>query len=706
MNTSLHNPWLNPDGLPAFSRIRPEDIVPTVERSLEKARATIADLLESVAPSARGAGMFDRLIPPLEGLDDSLNRIWSPVSHLHSVADNPELREAHNACLPMLSEYSTEFGQNERLFRALEHIAESDEIARLSPTKRKILENSLQDFRLSGVALNAGDKARFKAISVRLATLKSKFSENILDATGAWKKQLLQSEALSGLPESALAAARQAAEREGRDGFLLTLEFPCYLAVITFADDPSLRREIYEAYTTRGSDQGPDAGQWDNTEIMEEILALRDEKARLLGFSSYAECSLVKKMAPSPEHVLDFIRDLARRTRQMAEREFQELRAFARKRTGLSRLESWDIPYYSEKLSQQKFSFSQEDLRAYFPAPKVLSGLFEIVHRLFELRIDSIGDKEAWHPDVRFHEVRDGDGTPVGGFFLDLYARPHKRSGAWMDECITRKALGGDIQRPVAYLTCNFGPPIGDKPSLLTHEEVLTLFHEFGHALHHLLTRMDYPSIAGTNGVAWDAVELPSQLLEQWCWEREALRYISGHVDTGAPLPDMLLDSLRASRNFQSGMAMVRQLEYALFDFRIHREYDHSRREAGGARIQRLLREVRDEVAVVTPPAFYRMAHSFSHIFAGGYAAGYYSYKWAEMLASDAFAKFEENGIFDGDTGSLFRRTILEQGGSRDAMDLFKEFRGREPDIDALLRHSGIEGESVAIDKTLPIVSD
>nr|VFK41846.1 MAG: oligopeptidase A [Candidatus Kentron sp. SD]VFK47755.1 MAG: oligopeptidase A [Candidatus Kentron sp. SD] len=733
MNTSLQTPWSNPDGLPAFSEIRSEHIPGAMERLLEEARATVADVLakhnsgiidpsrscggetntlgsgasigptpcrsEREAPTSSlgeiedGAGTirWDALILPLEELDDFLNRVWSPVSHLHSVADNPKLREAHNACLPMLSEYSTELGQNEQLFHAFQQISVGEEMARLSPARRKILENSLLDFRLSGVGLDAKDKARFKAISARLATLKSKFSENVLDATNAWEKHILERETLSGLPESALALARQTAERKGRDGWLLTLEFPSYLSVITFADDPALRREIYEAYATRSSDQGPNAGQWDNTEVMEEILALRGEKARLLGFPDYSEYSLVRKMAPSPDHVLDFLRDLARRARPMAERELEEVRAFARDRMGSPRIEAWDIPYYSEKLYQDRFSFSQEELRVYFPLPKVLSGLFEVARRLFGIRIQPVEGRETWHPDARFYRVRDSDGATIGGFYLDPYARPHKRGGAWMDECITRKALGGPVQSPIAYLICNFGPPIGDNPSLLTHEEVLTLFHEFGHALHHLLTRIDYPSIAGINGVPWDAVELPSQLLELWCWEPETLRRVSGHVETGAPLPDTLLDSLRESRNFHSGMAMVRQLEYALFDFRLHRDYHPSQSEPKGAQIQRLLGETRDEVAVVTSPAFHRPAHSFSHIFAGGYAAGYYSYKWAEMLASDAFSKFEENGIFDRDTGALFQQTILEQGGARDAMDLFKEFRGRGPVIDALLRHSGID---------------
>lgn len=684
MNTQTHSPWSGLDGLPAFSRIRPEHIVPTMEQLLKEACVTVAALEEGASTP-----VWDALIPVLEDLDDSLNRVWSPVSHLHSVADNPALREAYTACLPLLSEFSTELGQNERLYEALRRIAESEEMGRLAPVKRKILENSLLDFRLSGVALGAEDKARFKAISIRLSDLKNAFSQNVLDATFAWKKHILDREALSGFPESALALARETAKREGEEGWMLTLEYPSYLSTITFADDRALRQELYEAYTTRASDQGPNAGTWDNTEIMEEILALRDEAARLLGFPNYRERSLVRKMAPSSIRVLDFLRDLTRHAKPKAERELQELRDLARKRDGLNGIEFWDVPYYSEKLSQERFAFSQEDLRLYFPAPKVIAGLFRVVQRLFDIHIRVVEGKETWHPDVRFYEVRDGNDALIGGFYLDLYARPHKRGGAWMDECVTRKVIGDDVQWPIAYLTCNFGPPLEGKPSLLTHDDVLTLFHEFGHTLHHMLTKVDYPSIAGVNGVAWDAVELPSQLLEHWCWEPEALRDISAHVETGVPLPSGFMERLRATKTFQSGMATVRQLEYALLDFRLHGEYDHSQPKPKGTELQRLQKEVRDEVAVITPPGFHRMVHSFSHIFAGGYAAGYYSYKWAEMLASDAFSKFEENGLFHRGTGSLFRETILEQGGARDAMDLFVAFRGREPGIDALLRHSG-----------------
>jgi len=685
MNDQTRNPLLHLDHLPAFSRIHPQHVVPAVEQSLTEARATIAALVD------RETSGWDDLFLPLETLADRLEQVWSPVSHLHGVADNAELRAVYNVCLPMLSEYQTEVGQNQDLFRALQRIADSEEMGDLPPEKRKILENALLDFRLSGVALGAEEKSRFKVIAAKLSALEARFSENVLDATQAWKKSVAEFADLSGLPDTAITLARETAEREGHDGWMLTLEFPSYLSVITFADDRDLRREVYEAYSTRSSDQGPNAGKWDNTAVIEEILALRDEKARLVGFSNYAEYSLVRKMAPSVEQVLDFLRDLAKRTKPIAKQELHELGAFAREQGDIIELEAWDISYYAEKLRQHRFAFSQEELRAYFPLPKVLSGLFYVVGQLFGLQVQQLENREIWHPEVNFYEIRDQDGEVVGRFFLDLYARSHKRGGAWMAECMTRKAFHGDVQLPVAHLVCNFSPPLAGRPSLLTHEEVLTLFHEFGHALHHLLTKVDYPSIAGINGVSWDAVELPSQLLELWCWEQEALSHISGHVDTGRPLPNTLLEKMRAARNFQSGMAIVRQLEFALFDLRIHGEYNASQ----GARVQQFLDEVRREVAVVIPPAFNRFAHSFSHIFAGGYAAGYYSYKWAEVLASDAFSRFEEEGIFNRNTGLQLQQTVLEQGGAREAMALFVAFRGREPTIDALLRHNGIGMDGV-----------
>ncbi|PUB91662.1 MAG: oligopeptidase A, partial [gamma proteobacterium symbiont of Ctena orbiculata] len=560
--------------------------------------------------------------------------------------------------------------------------------AELDRAQRKLLQNALLDFHLSGVDLEEDKKQRFKEISQELSQLTTKFEENLLDATNAWNKLITDESALQGLPESALALARQTAAQRDQEGWLLTLEYPSYLPVMTYADDRQLRREVYEAFATRASDQGPHAGQWDNTEAMERILELRHEQAGLLGFSNYADRSLAKKMARSSDEVIAFLTDLAERSRTQAENELNELREFASETYGFDDLQVWDIGYYAEKLRQDRHNISQEELKPYFPETRVLPGMFAVVERLYGIRIEETRGIDTWHPDVRFFEIRDSHNHLRGQFYLDLYARPKKRGGAWMDECATRFFTDTMDQIPVAYLTCNFSPPVDGKPSLFTHDEVLTLFHEFGHGLHHLLTTVDYPAVAGINGVAWDAVELPSQFMENWCWEKAALDLISGHVDTGDPIPDELYRRMYTAKNFQSAMQMVRQLEFALFDFRIHREYDPRR----GGRIYEILQEVRQQVAVITPPAWNRFAHGFSHIFAGGYAAGYYSYKWAEVLSADAFSLFEERGIFNADTGQAFLREVLQQGGSRDAMELFVAFRGREPEIEPLLRHSGILG--------------
>jgi oligopeptidase A len=529
-------------------------------------------------------------------------------------------------------------------------------------------------------------KERFKAISQELSGLASKFEENLLDATNAWSRQITDEADLVGLPESAVGLAKQTAEQRGVEGWVLTLDLPSYFPVITYSENRALRSELYEAYATRASDQGPHAGRWDNGETMEQILALRHELAQLLGFQDYAARSLATKMARSADEVMAFLSDLAARSLPQARRDLEEVREFARSEHGFDNLQAWDIPHYSEKLRQHRYRISQEELRPYFPETRVLPGLFAVAERLFGIRIREVKGVDVWHPDVRFFEIADASGDPVGGFYLDLYARPKKRGGAWMDGCADRLSTSRRQQLPAAYLVCNFSPPVGERPALFTHDEVQTLFHEFGHGLHHLLTRVDYPPVAGINGVPWDAVELPSQFLENWCWEREALGLIAGHWETAEALPDELFRRMTAARNFQSAMQMVRQLEFALFDFRLHREYDPSR----GGRIYEVLNEVRDQVAVVKPPAFNRFAHGFSHIFAGGYAAGYYSYKWAEVLSADAFSLFEERGIFDGATGRAFREHILAQGGSAEAMDLFVAFRGREPKIDALLRHNGI----------------
>jgi oligopeptidase A len=680
MSTNLtENPLLNLDGLPPFSQIRPEHVEPAIDFLLADNRQRIEALLDGLDTPT-----WDTLVAPIEDWEDRLSRAWSPVGHLNAVMNNEALRSAYNACLPKLSDYATEMGQNERLYRAYKAVAESGEA--LDEGQRKVLENALRDFHLSGVDLPADKKARFKAISQELSQLTSKFEENLLDATNAWSKLVTDEAALAGMPESAKDLARQTAAQRDQEGWLLTLEFPSYYPVLTYAEDRGLRRELYEAYHTRASERGPHAGQFDNTGAMERILALRHELARLLGFANYAERSLAKKMARSTGDVVSFLEDLARRSRPQAEREMVELTAFARERDGLDALEAWDVAYYSEKLREQRYAFSQEEVRPYFPATRVVPGLFAVAERLFGVTIREVDGIDVWHPDARFYEIRDGAGELRGQFYLDLYARPKKRGGAWMDDCMGRMRHGERLQTPVAYLICNFTPPVGAKPSLLTHDEVETLFHEFGHGLHHMLTRVDYPPIAGINGVAWDAVELPSQFLENWCWEREALDLIAGHYETGAPMPDDLYGRMKAAQTFQSAMQMVRQLEFALFDFRLHLGYD----PAHGGRIYETLDAVRREVAAIRYPEFNRMPHGFSHIFAGGYAAGYYSYKWAEVLSADAFSLFEERGVFDPETGRSFREHILERGGSRDAMDLFVAFRGRGPRIDALLRHSGI----------------
>lgn len=677
----MDNPLLQESGLPQFSAIEPHHVVPAIEIILADNRAAIAQIIEQNHDYS-----WDTLVGPLEDLADRLARAWSPVSHMNSVVNSPSLREAYNACLPLLSAYSTELGQNEALYRAYRAIAERDDFQALDRAQRKIVENALRDFRLSGIALDADQQARYKAIIQELSTLTAKFEQNLLDATHAWQKVITGHERLAGLPGSALSQARQAAQRKGEEGWLFSLEFPSYNAVMTYADDRALRREVYEAYVTRASDEGPHAGRWDNTPLMERILALRHEEARLLGFANYAERSLATKMASDTAQVMGFLTDLAARTHAHARAELEELRAYARDQHGHGDIEAWDIAYFSEKLRQHRFTLSQEELKPYFPADKVLAGLFAVVKRLFGLSVAQVEGVDVWHEDVSFYEIRDARGEVRGSFYLDLYARPDKRGGAWMDECVARRRTAQGLQLPVAYLTCNFTPPLGGDPALLTHDEVVTLFHEFGHGLHHLLTQVDYAGVAGIQGVAWDAVELPSQFMENWCWERDAIGLFSAHYCTGEPLPQDKFDSLLAARNFQAGMKMVRQLEFAIFDFRLHMEYDPAR----GARIDGILAEVREQVAVIHPPSFNRFPHSFAHIFSGGYSAGYYSYKWAEVLSSDAFSLFEEKGVFDAATGLRFLHAILEQGGSRDPLELFIEFRGREPQIDALLRHSGL----------------
>ncbi|EKB22621.1 TPA: oligopeptidase A [Aeromonas veronii] len=678
----MNNPLLTMDSLPPFSQIKPEQVQPAVMQAIADCKQKISDVLAQRDPHT-----WDSLIAPLEEVNDRLSRIWSPVSHLNSVLNSEALREAHDACLPLLSEFQTYVGQHEGLYQAYLALSQSDDFPLLSGAQRKEIQNTLRDFRLSGIGLPAEAQQRYGEIQARLSELASRFSNNVLDATQGWHKLVADEAELAGLPDSVRAAARQMAELKGKEGWLFTLDIPSYLPVMMYADNRELRAEMYEAFTTRASDQGPNAGKWDNSAIMSELLTLRRELAQLLGFANYAELSLATKMADKTEQVVSFLTDLAAKSLPQGKAELEEIRTFAAEQHGQSELAAWDLAYYAEKLKQHKFSISDEQLRPYFPANKVVKGLFEVVKRVFGMKVRERLGIDTWHPDVRFYDIFDADDELRGSFYLDLYAREHKQGGAWMDVCLGRRyRQDGSLQKPVAYLTCNFNGPVDGKPALFTHNEVVTLFHEFGHGIHHMLTRIDVAGVAGINGVAWDAVELPSQFLENWCWESEALAFISGHYETGEPLPADLLEKMLTARNFQAAMQMLRQLEFALFDFRLHQEFD----PANSAQIPALLDEVRSQVAVMTPPAFNRFQHSFSHIFAGGYAAGYYSYKWAEVLSADAFSRFEEEGIFNPATGQSFLKNILEKGGSKEPMELFRAFRGREPKVDALLRHSGI----------------
>lgn len=678
----MNNPLLTMDSLPPFSQIKPEQVQPAVIQAIADCKQKISDVLAQRDPHT-----WDSLIAPLEEVNDRLSRIWSPVSHLNSVLNSEALREAHDACLPLLSEFQTYVGQHEGLYQAYLALSQSDDFPLLSGAQRKEIQNTLRDFRLSGIGLPAEAQQRYGEIQARLYELASRFSNNVLDATQGWHKLVTDEAELAGLPDSVRAAARQMAELKGKEGWLFTLDIPSYLPVMMYADNRELRAEMYEAFTTRASDQGPNAGKWDNSAIMSELLTLRRELAQLLGFANYAELSLATKMADKTEQVVSFLTDLAAKSLPQGKAELEEIRAFAAEQHGQSELAAWDLAYYAEKLKQHKFSISDEQLRPYFPASKVVKGLFEVVKRVFGMKVRERLGIDTWHPDVRFYDIFDADDELRGSFYLDLYAREHKQGGAWMDVCLGRRyRQDGSLQKPVAYLTCNFNGPVDGKPALFTHNEVVTLFHEFGHGIHHMLTRIDVAGVAGINGVAWDAVELPSQFLENWCWESEALAFISGHYETGEPLPADLLEKMLTARNFQAAMQMLRQLEFALFDFRLHQEFD----PANPAQLPALLDEVRSQVAVMTPPAFNRFQHSFSHIFAGGYAAGYYSYKWAEVLSADAFSRFEEEGIFNPATGQSFLKNILEKGGSKEPMELFRAFRGREPKVDALLRHSGI----------------
>jgi oligopeptidase A len=660
--------------LPAFDRIRAGEVEATIRNLLERNRGEVAVLESQPHPS------FENTVLPLEQLSHRLSRTWSPISHLNGVLNSDELRASYNACLPLLSNYWTDLAQSEPLYRAYRAIA-ANEADRLDPAQRRLIERALEDFRLAGVGLPAERKARYKDVVQELALLGARFEENVLDAMNSWTRHVTDAAELAGINEVIVEQARVRAAEKNLPGWLFALEQPSYVAVMTDADSESLRRDFYEAWSTRASDRGPAAGKFDNTEVMHKILALRHEAARLLDFPDYAAYALATRMAPSNQAVFDFLRQLARVARPAATREFAELEAFAGRK-----LNAWDVGYYAEKLQQKLFSITQEELRPFFPLPRVLEGLFSVAEKLFGVKIVERGGIPLYHPDARFFEIHDPAGQARAGFYLDACARAKKRAGAWMDDCVGRKDFGAEHTVPVAYLVCNFLPASPGKPPLLTHDDVVTMFHEFGHGLHHMLTRIGYPSIAGINGVSWDAVELPSQFLENFAWRPEVLDTMARHFETGAPLPADKKSQLLASRTFHAGLATVRQLEFALFDFRLHAEYDPAR----GARIPEILAEVRAEVSAFALPEWNRMPNNFGHIFAGGYAAGYYSYKWAEVLAADAFAAFEEQGVFDRRVAQRFLDSILSQGGSRKALDAFVEFRGRAPDVNALLRQQGM----------------
>jgi oligopeptidase A len=670
----VNNPLLQIDALPDFDRIEAAHARPALEKVLSENRARLAELTAQPYPT------FASLVVPVEELSYRLSRVWSPIGHLNAVANSAAMREAYNECVPLLTAYTSELGQNAALSAAYAHVLRH-EGDHLDPTQIKLVENALRDFRLAGVDLPAERKARYREVMQRLAQLGTKFSENVLDAGRAYTRMVTDDAELAGLPLNALDRAAADAREANQPGWLFKLDQPTYMTVMTSAESAVLRRDIYEAWVTRGSDLGPSAGRFDNGPIIAEVLPLRHELAQLLGFQSYAEYALATRMAKNPKQVTSFLDDLARRCLPAGRQEFSNLEEFAGRK-----LNAWDVAFYSEKLQESRFKVSQEALRPYFPLPKVLAGLFALTERLYGITVRERDGVSVWHPSVRYYDLLDSGAGIVAGFYLDPYSRSEKRSGAWMDECVVAKELPSGKALPVAQLVCNFTAPVGSAPSLLTHDEVTTLFHEFGHGLHHMLTRVAYPSIAGINGVAWDAVELPSQFMENFVWRREVLPLISAHVTTGEPLPVDVLQRLLGTRTFNAALDTLRQIELASFDFEIHANFD----PALGAKVAETLAGVRSRVAVVPAASFNRMPSSFAHIFAGGYAAGYYSYKWAEVLAADAFEAFDEAGVFDTPTAARFRDSILARGGSLDAMEAFVRFRGRGPDVRPLLKQTGI----------------
>ncbi len=678
------NPLLDFSGLPRFAEVQPEHVTPAVEQLLQHNRAVVEKLLADPATPT-----WENFVLPLDDANEQVSRAWGQVGHLNAVMNSPEWREVYNSNLPAITQYYAELGQNQALYEKYKVLRAGAAFATLSVTRKKIIENELRDFRLSGAELGDDKKARFLEIQEELSVLTSRFSDNLLDATNDFTLLVERSDELTGLPADDVEAAAEAAQKAGKDGWLFTLKAPSYMPVLQYADNRALREKMYEAYGKRASEFGKT--EWDNTPLISKILKLRAEEAQLLGYATYAELSLASKMANTPQQIMQFLRELAQRARPYAEKDVAELREFAHAQLGLADMQAWDVAYVSEKLRQQRYAFSEQEVKQYFPEDVVLSGMFKVVESIYGLRM-RLSSAPVWHESVRFFDVHDADNKLIGQFYVDLYARSSKRGGAWMDDAITRRSVApsihvpAGIQTPVAYLNCNFAPPVGDKPALFTHDEVITLFHEFGHGLHHLLTEVEDLGVSGINGVEWDAVELPSQFMENFCWEWEVLSSMTRHVDTGAALPCELFDKMLAAKNFQVGMQTLRQVEFSIFDMRVHSDFDvHSAKT-----VMQLLDEVRQEVAVLIPPSYNRFPNSFSHIFSGGYAAGYYSYKWAEVLSADAYSLFEKHGILNAEIGQRFRKEVLATGGSRDAMQSFIAFRGREPNIDALLRHSGL----------------
>jgi oligopeptidase A len=671
------NPLLDFSGLPRFTDIKPEHVATAVDTQLAENRALIQKLLADTTQPT-----WQNFATPLDDAGEKLHRLWGAVSHLNAVMNSAELRDAYNANLPKVTEYSAEVAQNEKLFARFKSLAASDAFHALSKPQKKIIENDLRDFRLGGADLPADQKPRFAELQEKLADLGAKFQDNVLDATNDFSLMIENKSELDGVPDDVLQGMAEEAQKENKTGYKITLHYPSYMPVMQYAHNRALREKLYLAYVTRASEFGKT--EWDNTKVIEQILALRNELASMLGYHNYAEYSLATKMAKRPTQVIDFIEEISIKARPYAEKDIKDLQTFAREQLKIDKLEAWDMAYASEKLREQRYAFSEQEVKQYFPETVVLPGMFKVVETIYAVNIRA-AKAPVWNSEVKFFEILNLDEQPIGQFYLDLYARSTKRGGAWMDDAITRRKKPTGIQIPVAYLTCNFSAPIGGKPAVFTHDEVITLFHEFGHGLHHLLTQIDEIGVSGINGVEWDAVELPSQFMENFCWEWDVLKHMTQHVDSGATLPKDLFDKMIAAKNFQSGMQTMRQLEFSLFDMRLHYDYQPEKET-----LLELLDEVRRHVAVVFPPHFNRFANQFSHIFGGGYAAGYYSYKWAEVLSADAYAAFEENGVLDEKTGDKFRREILSMGGSRPAMESFKAFRGREPSIDALLRHNGM----------------